>query len=67
MASRYGARRTRQRTTKWCMKSRSLTIRPVDDLKQELQAACAETGRSRLERACSETLIAFAGHHSRQN
>ena len=30
-----------------CMKSRSLTIRLEDDLEQELQAACAETGRSR--------------------
>ena len=32
-----------------CMKSRSLTIRLGDDLEQELQAACAETGRSRGE------------------
>ena len=33
----------------WCMKSRSLTIRLEDDLEQELEAACAETGRSRGE------------------
>ena len=32
-----------------CMKSRSLTIRLEDELEQELQAACAETGRSRGE------------------
>ena len=32
-----------------CMKSRSLTIRLEDDLEQELQAVCAETGRSRGE------------------
>jgi predicted transcriptional regulator len=31
------------------MKSCSLTIRLEDDLEQELQAACAETGRSRGE------------------
>ena len=33
----------------WCMKSCSLTIRLEDDLEQELEAACAETGRSRGE------------------
>jgi len=33
----------------WCMKNRSLTIRLDDDLEQELEAACAETGRSRGE------------------
>ena len=33
----------------WCMKSRSLTIRLEDDLEQELEAVCAETGRSRGE------------------
>lgn len=33
----------------YCMKSRSLTIRLEDDLEQELQAVCAETGRSRGE------------------
>ena len=33
----------------WCMKSCSLTIRLEDDLDQELEAACAETGRSRGE------------------
>ena len=32
-----------------CMKNRSLTIRLDDDLEQELQAACAETGLSRGE------------------
>jgi len=32
-----------------CMKSRSLTIRLEDDLEQELQTVCAETGRSRGE------------------
>ena len=32
-----------------CMKSRSLTIRLEDDLEQELEAVCAETGRSRGE------------------
>jgi predicted transcriptional regulator len=31
------------------MKSCSLTIRLENDLEQELQAACAETGRSRGE------------------
>ncbi len=31
------------------MKSRFLTIRLEDDLEQEPQAACAETGRSRGE------------------
>jgi predicted transcriptional regulator len=31
------------------MKNRSLTIRLDDDLEQELEAACAETGRSRGE------------------
>jgi predicted transcriptional regulator len=31
------------------MKSRSLTVRLDDDLEQELQAVCAETGRSRGE------------------
>jgi predicted transcriptional regulator len=31
------------------MKSRSLTIRLEDDLEQELEAVCAETGRSRGE------------------
>ena len=41
--------RTGKRTTMRCMKSRSLTIRLEDDLEQELQAACAETGRSRGE------------------
>ena len=33
----------------WCMKSCSLTIRLEDDLEQELEAVCAETGRSRGE------------------
>ena len=33
----------------WCMKSCSLTIRLEDDLEQELESACAETGRSRGE------------------
>jgi metal-responsive CopG/Arc/MetJ family transcriptional regulator len=33
----------------WCMKNCSLTIRLEDDLEQELEAACAETGRSRGE------------------
>ena len=33
----------------WYMKSCSLTIRLEDDLEQELEAACAETGRSRGE------------------
>ena len=33
----------------WCMKRCSLTIRLEDDLEQELEAACAETGRSRGE------------------
>lgn len=37
------------RTTMWCMKNRSLTIRLEDDLEQELEAVCAETGRSRGE------------------
>ena len=32
-----------------CMKNCSLTIRLEDDLEQELEAACAETGRSRGE------------------
>ena len=32
-----------------CMKSRSLTIRLEDDLEQELEDVCAETGRSRGE------------------
>ncbi len=32
-----------------CMKNCSLTIRLEDDLDQELEAACAETGRSRGE------------------
>ena len=32
-----------------CMKRCSLTIRLEDDLEQELEAACAETGRSRGE------------------
>lgn len=31
----------------WCMKSCSLTIRLEEKLEQELEAACAETGRSR--------------------
>lgn len=31
----------------WCMKNRSLTIRLDDDLEQELEAVCSETGRSR--------------------
>ncbi|MGB5134198.1 MAG: ribbon-helix-helix protein, CopG family [Prochlorococcaceae cyanobacterium] len=31
------------------MKNRSLTIRLDDDLEQELEAACAETGRPRGE------------------
>ena len=31
------------------MKSHSLTIRPEADLESELEAACAETGRSRGE------------------
>jgi len=38
-----------ERATMSCMKSCSLTIRLEDDLEQELQAACAETGRSRGE------------------
>lgn len=33
----------------WSMRSRSLTIRLGNDLEQELEAACAETGRSRGE------------------
>jgi metal-responsive CopG/Arc/MetJ family transcriptional regulator len=33
----------------WYMKNCSLTIRLEDDLEQELEAACAETGRSRGE------------------
>ena len=33
----------------WCMMSCSLTIRLEDDLEQELEAVCAETGRSRGE------------------
>ena len=33
----------------WCMKSRSLTIRLDDELEQQLEAVCAETGRSRGE------------------
>ena len=33
----------------WCMKSRSLTIRLEADLERELEAVCAETGRSRGE------------------
>lgn len=33
----------------WRMRSRSLTIRLGNDLEQELEAACAETGRSRGE------------------
>lgn len=37
------------RTTMWCMKSRSLTIRLEADLEQELESLCAETGRSRGE------------------
>ena len=32
-----------------CMKSCSLTIRLEEDLEQQLEAACAETGRSRGE------------------
>ena len=32
-----------------CMKRCSLTIRLEDDLEQELETACAETGRSRGE------------------
>ena len=32
-----------------CLKNCSLTIRLEDDLEQELEAACAETGRSRGE------------------
>ena len=31
----------------WCMKSCSLTIRLEADLERELEAVCAETGRSR--------------------
>ena len=37
------------RTTLSCMKSHSLTIRLEADLERELEAACAETGRSRGE------------------
>jgi metal-responsive CopG/Arc/MetJ family transcriptional regulator len=33
----------------YCMKSHSLTIRLEADLERELEAACAETGRSRGE------------------
>lgn len=33
----------------WCMNNRSLTIRLDEELEQELEAACAETGRSRGE------------------
>ena len=33
----------------WCMKNRSLTIRLEDDLEQQLESVCAETGRSRGE------------------
>jgi len=33
----------------WGMKSCSLTIRLEDDMEQELEAACAESGRSRGE------------------
>ena len=31
----------------WCMNNRSLTIRLDEELEQGLEAACAETGRSR--------------------
>jgi metal-responsive CopG/Arc/MetJ family transcriptional regulator len=33
----------------WCINNRSLTIRLDEELEQELEAACAETGRSRGE------------------
>ena len=33
----------------WCMNNRSLTIRLDEELEQGLEAACAETGRSRGE------------------
>jgi predicted transcriptional regulator len=33
----------------WCMQSRSLTTRLDADLERELEAVCAETGRSRGE------------------
>ena len=36
-------------TTMWCMNNRSLTIRLDEELEQGLEAACAETGRSRGE------------------
>jgi predicted transcriptional regulator len=36
-------------TTVWCMNNRSLTIRLDEELEQGLEAACAETGRSRGE------------------
>lgn len=36
-------------TTKRCMNNRSLTIRLDEELEQGLEAACAETGRSRGE------------------
>jgi hypothetical protein len=43
----------------WFMKRCSLTICLEDDLEQELEAACAETGRSRGEISCG-TLCACA-------
>ena len=36
-----------RRTTMWCMNTRSLTIRLDEPLEQELERACAATGRSR--------------------
>ncbi len=36
-------------TAMWCMNNRSLTIRLDEELEQGLEAACAETGRSRGE------------------
>lgn len=33
----------------WCMNNRSLTIRLDEELEQGLEAACAESGRSRGE------------------
>jgi hypothetical protein len=35
------------RMTMSCLKTHSLTIRPAADLERELEAVCAETGRSR--------------------
>lgn len=44
--SRFGHGRTNG-TTMSCMNNRSLTIRLDDELEQGLEAACADTGRSR--------------------